>query len=144
MPKRLPEKITVRLSPDVYSFVVNQAAAEGITPTEKARNLIENQVRIGQAMSGLPVIEKVLSNLLSTYEERMTELMVHSATAAGTSAWLSRAILFTLNKEFRIMDPEDPKKENVLPTQPAWDQAVLNAQENVRRLRMQTRDGEDQ
>jgi len=129
MEKRLGEIATVRFNKKISSRLKAEAEAEGITVSEKVRDIVEKHYRQECTRESLPEVEEALRRIIDRHVERLAGLSVHAGIAAGTSAWLVRSLL---KKEF------GSKVISKL-----WTESISKSKQNLRRGTMEEQKGED-
>lgn len=67
---------------------------------------------------GAPVVEDAVRRVMEPHIDKLAGLIAHAGIAAGTAAWLSKALVNLLTR----VDPDD-----------AWDHAVARAKTALRR-----------
>jgi hypothetical protein len=91
---------------------------EGVAVAEMGREIITNFLQKQKAIDVIPEIEDALRRVMLPYIERLLAITVHGSIAAGTAAWLSRAVL----KQLTDLEVEE-----------VWVEAVERSKSNLRR-----------
>jgi hypothetical protein len=115
MEPRLSEQVSVRFDKPTFIKLSVAAAAERITIAEQVRRIVQAHYREESARMGMPVVEEAIRRVI---EPHIEGLITHTGVAAGTSAWLAKALVNLLTQ----IDPDE-----------AWDQAVARAKAGLRR-----------
>ncbi|KUO52347.1 MAG: hypothetical protein APF76_04745 [Desulfitibacter sp. BRH_c19] len=121
--QRLSEIVKVRLTRETFIKVKKEAEKQDTTASELTRDIIENFFKTENAKDSIPEIEDAFRRVLQPYIDRLAGLTVHAGIAAGTSAWLNRAVLkMVANQDVDTID--------------AWNQAVAKSKANLKRGKM--------
>jgi len=118
MEPRLSEQVSVRFDKPTFIKLSVAAAAERITIAEQVRRIVQAHYREESARMGMPVVEEAFRRVIEPHIEELAGLITHTGIAAGTSAWLAKALVNLLTQ----VDPDE-----------AWDQAVARAKTGLRR-----------
>lgn len=121
-------QVAVMLDTPVFARLWAEAHAEGVSVAEVVRRIIDERIRGDSARLGVPVVEDAVRRVIEPHVDRLAGLVAHAGVAAGTSAWLAKALVNLLTQ----VDPDD-----------AWDQAVARAKTGLRRS-MRAEEDEDE
>lgn len=122
-------QVAVMLDMPVFSRLWADAQAEGISVAEVVRRIIDERIRGDSAHLGVPVVEDAVRRVIEPHVDRLAGMLAHTGVAAGTAAWLAKALVNLLTQ----VDPDD-----------AWDQAVARAKTGLRRSMSTAEDDEDE
>lgn len=118
MQPRLNRQVNVRFNTTVYTKLLTEAETQGISIAEVVRRIVEEYMRSESARQGYPVVEDAVRRVIEPHVEKLAGMIAHNGVAAGTAAWLAKALVNLLTE----VDPDD-----------AWDQAMARAKAGVRR-----------
>lgn len=118
MEPRLSHQVSVRFDKPMFAKLWAASTAEGITVAEQVRRIVEAYFRGESARVGAPVVEDAIRRVMEPHIDRLAGMIAHNGVAAGTAAWLAKALVNLLTE----VDPDD-----------AWDQAMARAKAGVRR-----------
>ncbi|MHB1127970.1 MAG: hypothetical protein ACYC2T_13650 [Bacillota bacterium] len=121
-------QVAVMLDTPVFARLWAEAMAEGISVAEVVRRIIDERIRDESARLGAPVVEDAMRRVIESHVDRLAGLVAHAGIAAGTSAWLVKALVNLLTQ----VDPDE-----------AWDQAVTRAKTGLRRSMKGSEEVED-
>jgi len=124
----MKRRVAVMLDTPVFAKLWAEAQAEGVSVAEVVRRIIDDRVRGESARLGAPVVEDTVRRVIEPHVDRLAGLIAHAGIAAGTSAWLAKALVNLLTQ----VDPDE-----------AWDQAVARAKTGLRRSMKGTEEVED-
>lgn len=118
MTAKLEGKITAKVSRQVYAELQAQARVQGLTMSELVRNILDEHLRNEAARLGAPVVEDAIRRVIEPHVDQLAGMLAHAGIAAGTAAWLNRALV-------NLLTDVNPGE--------AWDQAVARAKAGLRR-----------
>jgi hypothetical protein len=113
------KQIAVALPRETYMLLKAEAETKGISIPEVVRQVIHQHQTDRAAKIGAYVVEDAVRRVTGPQIDRLADLIAHTAIAAGTSAWLVRALL-NLTTDVN--------------TQDAWDQAVAESRAGLHRV----------
>lgn len=118
MVPRLEEKITTKVSKEVYALLQAEAMVQDSTVSEVVRRIIDQHLAYEAVRMGSRVIEDAIRLAIEPHIDRLATLITHTGISTGTAAWLGKALV---NKLTRV-DPDE-----------AWNQAVARAKVGLQR-----------
>lgn len=116
--ERLNRQVKVRFDTPTFARIWADAEANGVTIAETVRRIVEDFYKYQSARVGAAVVADVLRDVIEPHVDRLAGMLAHAGIAAGTSAWLVRALVNLLTQ----VDPDE-----------AWEQAVARAKTGLRR-----------
>ncbi|TDA67848.1 MAG: hypothetical protein D9V47_10085 [Clostridia bacterium] len=122
-------RVAVMVDTPVFARLWAEAQAEGVSVAEVVRRIIDERIRGDSARLGVPVVEDAVRRVMEPHVDRLAGMLAHAGVAAGTAAWLARALVNLLTQ----VDPDE-----------AWEQAVARAKTGLRRSLKAAEEDEDE
>lgn len=118
MTAKLEEKITAKVSRQVYAELQAKAQVQGLTSSELVRNILDEYLRNEAARLGVPVVEDAIRRVVEPHVDQLAGMLAHAGIAAGTATLLNRVLVNLLTD----VNPDE-----------AWDRTVARAKAGLHR-----------